>query len=285
MKLAFHGATSMMADLSTDVGASAKAGFRALEIWASKMDEYLADHSLTELRTLFSDHSLEPASISSIEFIGFRGPEYPRIRDRCRELCEIAEFIGCPTLVVVPSPTPAPEGDAVLDLFFPWERVVAEYVTVLRDLSDIAQPYGVRLAFEFLGFAWSSVRTPLGTDEIIQQVDRENVGLNFDACHFYGGGGDLSEIDVLDPTKIYAFHLDDTEPGPKEAITDGRRLMPGLGVVPLDDICSRLQGIGYDGLCSVELFRAEYWEWDPYELTAEAREAAIRILSPHFELE
>jgi 2-keto-myo-inositol isomerase len=275
----------MNCDLVTDVVASARAGFRVLETWAAKIDDYLQEHSLDEMNALFVDNKIEPASMSSIEFIAFRGDDYQQIRDRCRELCEIAAAIGCSTLVVVPSPTPAPEGDAVLDLFFPWDDVVKEYVRVLQDLSDIAQPYGVRLAFEFLGFAWSSVRTPRGAWEIIQKVNRENLGLNFDACHFYGGGGELGEIDLLDPAKIYAFHLDDMEDVPKEAITDGRRLLPGRGVVPLGDICARLKGIGYDGLCSVELFRAEYWEWDPFELAEKTREAAVEVLSPYFELE
>lgn len=41
MKLAFHGATSMTADLETDLAVSARAGFQALEVWAAKMDRYL----------------------------------------------------------------------------------------------------------------------------------------------------------------------------------------------------------------------------------------------------
>jgi hypothetical protein len=34
----------------------------------------------------------------------------------------------------------------------------------------------------------------------------------------------------------------------------------------------------------VELFRPEYWEWDPTQLAVKVREAAERILSPYFEL-
>ncbi len=285
MKLAFHGATSMTADLGTDLAVSARAGFQALEVWAAKMDKYLEKHSLSELASLFAESGVQPTAISSIEFIGFRGEQYPEIQDRCRQLCRIAETIGCSTLVLVPSPTPRSEGDPTGDLDFPWESVVDEYVKVLRDLSDIAQPYGVRLAFEFLGFGWCSVRTPRGACEIVQKTDRENVGMNFDACHFYGGGGLLSEIDMLDPARIYSFHLDDMEDVPKEAVTDGRRLLPGSGVIPLGDICSRLSGIGYDGLCSIELFRPEYWEWDPGELAVRAREEALKVLSPYFAIE
>ena len=277
MKLAYHGATSMKSDLSTDVAASARAGFRALEVWAAKVDDYLVGHSKAELRSLFTDNSIEPVTINSIEFIAFRGDEYRQIQVRCRELCQIAEIIGCPTVVVVPSPTP--------DRNMPWEKVVQEYVTVLRDLSNIAQSFEIRLAFEFLGFGWCTVRTPRAAYEIIQKADRDNVGLTLDACHFYGGGGLLNEIDALDPATIYAFHLDDMEDVAKEAITDSKRLLPGSGILPLSDICARLKGIGFDGLCSIELFRPEYWEWDPSELAVKAREAAISVLSPFFEVE
>jgi 2-keto-myo-inositol isomerase len=56
-------------------------------------------------------------------------------------------------------------------------------------------------------------------------------------------------------------------------------------VVPLDEICAQLQRIGYDGSCAIELFRPEYWTWDPRELAAQARQAALRVLSPYFEIE
>jgi 2-keto-myo-inositol isomerase len=277
MKLAFHGATTMTCDLETDVAVSAQAGFKALEVWAAKLDRYLPDHSLDDLTALFTTQGVLPLAINSIEFIAFRGSEYAGVRARLHELGRIAQAIGCPTVVVVPSPLPARE--------MPWSEVVAEYVQILRDLSDIARPYGVRLSFEFLGFGWCSVRTPRAALEIIQKCDRDNVGMTVDAAHFFTGGGLLDELDQLDPKRVFAFHLDDLEDTPKEAVTDATRLLPGLGVVPLEEICARLQRIGYDGSCAVELFRPEYWEWDPRELAIRAREAAVKVLSPYFEIE
>jgi 2-keto-myo-inositol isomerase len=278
MKLGFHGATTMTSDLETDVAATAHAGFKALELWASKVDHYLTEHSQEDLRALLADADVNPMSLNSLEFISFRSPEeYAGIKARCRELCEIAQAIDCPTVIVVPSPTPKRDTT--------WAEIVDEHVRVLRELSDIAAQYGVRLAFELLGFGWCSVRTPRGAWEIVQKTDRNNVGLVIDAAHFYGGGGLLSELDSIDPAYIFAFHVDDLEDVPKEDITDARRLLPGLGVVPLADICARLQGIGYNDACSIELFRPEYWEWEPKELAVRARESAMKVLSPHFEVE
>jgi len=267
----------MTSDLETDVAVSAYAGFKALEVWAAKVDRYLAHHSLADLKALFVNHGVLPLTLNSIEFIAFRGGNFHLIQSRCHELGKVAQAIGCPTVVVVPSPTP--------DREMPWSQVVEEYVRVLADLSGIARGYGVRLAFEFLGFGWCSVRTPRAAFEIVQKVDRDNVGITIDAAHFYGGGGLLSELDQLDPKRIFTFHLDDLEDTPKEAITDATRLLPGQGVVPLDEICARLKRIGYEGPCSIELFRPEYWKWDPKELAIKARETAIKVLSPHFKVE
>jgi len=276
MQLGFHGATTMTSDLETDVAVTRAAGFKALELWAAKLDRFLAVHSVAELKALLDDNGVAPMSINSIEFIAFRGAEYPQIQARCKELSALAEAIGCPTVVVVPSSTP--------DRNMPWPDVVAEYVTVLRDLADIAAAHGVKLSFEFLGFGWCSVRTPRAAQEIVQQVDRPNVGMTVDCAHFYGGGGLMSELDRLAPARIYAFHLDDLEDTPKEAISDATRLFPGLGVIPLDEICRRLSAIGYDGVCSVELFRPEYWNWDPAVVAKKARETALKVLSPHFKV-
>ena len=277
MRLAFHGATTMTSDLETDIAVTERAGFKALEVWAEKMDRYLAVHSLEDLRALFVEHNVKPLALNSIEFIAFRGVEYAQVQARLVELGKTAQAIDCPTVVVVPSPLPARD--------LPWSEVVNEYVQVLRDLSDIANQYNVRLSFEFLGFGWCSVRTPRAAFEIVQKCDRDNVGMTVDAAHLFGGGGLISELDELDPARIFAFHLDDLEDTSKEAISDATRLLPGLGVIPLDDICAHMKHIGYDGSCAVELFRPEYWDWDPQELAIRAREAALKVLSPHFEIE
>ena len=275
--LGFHGATTMTADLQTDVQASAHAGFKTLELWAGKVDSFLAEHSVKDLKALLQGHNVAPMTFNSIEFIAFRGDEFGKIKDRCRQLCEIAQAIGCPSVTVIPSPTPT-WGTT-------WETIVAEHVAALQALSDIANNYGIKLALEFLGFGWCSVRTPRGAQEIIQKTGRDNVGMVVDAAHFYIGGGLLSEIERLDPHSIYTFHLDDIEDTSKEGYTDAARVLPGLGIVPLGEICASLKKIGYAGPCSIELFRPEYWDWNPMQLAVKARDAAIKVLSPYFEIE
>lgn len=274
MILSFHGATTMSSDLETDVTISAQAGYQALEVWYPKIEKYLLSHSPDELKQLFNINKVKPVALDALEFIGFRGNDYDFIRNRCNEMCEIASAINCPTIAVVPGPNP--------DIRTTWAEIVTEYVKVLRDLGKIAYGYGIRLAFEFLGFGWCTVRTPRAAWEIIKKVDRDNVGMVIDAAHFYAGGGLFDELDVLEGDRIFAFHLDDVEDTAKEAVTDGTRLFPGDGVIPLADICIRLKNIGYDGHCSIELFREEYWQLNPLEVALTARKAALHVLNPYF---
>jgi 2-keto-myo-inositol isomerase len=277
MYLAINGATTMKATLPQDIAAAGAAGFKMLEIWAAKMDTYLESGSVADLKALFDRAGVRPASINSIEFITFRPPEeYATIKSRCRELCELAQTIGCGKIVVVPSPTPEGMG---------WDQIKDASVCVLRELAELAAPYGVQLAFEFLGFSWCSVRTLGQCWEIVQETDRSNVGLVIDTCHFYAGGSAVRSIDGVDPRKIYIFHINDVEERPIETIEDAHRLLPGEGVIPLGDILAHLQGIGFDGLCSIELFRPEYWERDPGELAAAARTATREIVGRYFAVE
>ena len=285
MKLAYHGATHIVSDLVTDIKVTGQSGFSALEIWAKKVDPFLEENSVTDLQKILQDNEVEPTAFCSIEFVGFRGEEFGLIKDRCKQLCEVGQAIGCDTIVLVPSPIPRTVADVAIDLCFPWEKTVQEYVNVLRELGDIAAPYEMKLSFEFIGFHWCSVRTPRGAYEIVTKAGRDNVGINFDTCHFFGGGGNIDEIDALDPKRICAFHLNDMEDVPKEAFHDARRLLPGKGVLPLGLVCQRLKNIGYDGLCSVELFREEYYKWDPYRLGQESYRAAVEVLSGYFEIE
>lgn len=277
MQLAINGATTIKATLPEDIQAASVAGFKELEIWAAKMDAYLETNSVKELKALFDKAGVRPASINSIEFITFRPPdEYREIKLRCQELCRLARAMSCDKMVVVPSPTPEGVG---------WEEIKHESARVLKELSEIATSYEIKLAFEFLGFGWCSVRTLSQCWEIVRSTDRPNVGLVIDTCHFYAGGSNLRAIRQVDPNKILIVHINDVEERPLDTIEDAHRLLPGEGVIPLDDILAALKQTGFDGLCSVELFRPEYWERVPAELAAAARTAALDVVGRHFGVE
>ena len=86
----------------------------------------------------------------------------------------------------------------------------------------------------------------------------------------------------MDIEKLLIFHINDSEDLPKSELTDANRLLPGEGVIPLCDILSRLKAAGYDKLASIELFRPEYWNWDPYELGKIAKEKTEKLLRKYW---
>jgi 2-keto-myo-inositol isomerase len=82
-------------------------------------------------------------------------------------MAQLADSLGAGKIVLVPSPKPE---DAA------WGEIRDESVRVLRDLSTLAAPHGVGLAFEFLGYGWCSVRTLEQCWEIVSETDRATSG-------------------------------------------------------------------------------------------------------------
>jgi 2-keto-myo-inositol isomerase len=272
MKLALNGATTMRADLAMDLQAAKAAGFDYLEIWVAKLRSFLKERSTAELKDLFAESGLLPLSINSIEHVTFRDAKaYDAIKRECEELSSIAAAVGCPCIVVVPGRLP--KGGATR------ENVVAESIKVLNELCAISAAHNVALAFEFLGQTDCSVPTLDLAAEIVREVDRKNLRLVIDSFHFYAGNSTFAMIEALDPEMIQIFHINDAEDLPREQLEDRHRLLPGLGILPLGEMLSSFRKIGYDKVASVEIFRPEYWERDPFTLAREAREATERVLS------
>lgn len=272
MKLALNGATTMRADLVTDIKAAQAAGFDYLEIWAAKLHEYLKQNSTSDLSEMFRNTGVQPLSINSIEHVTFRDSDsYKLIKEECAQLSKISNEIDCRLVVVVPGRFPKGGASRL--------EIVEESVRVLRELSEIAAEYDVTLAFEFLGQADCTVQTLALAHGIVQAVDRPNVGLVIDSFHFYAGGSSLESIESLHPNLLHIFHINDAEDRPRSELRDCHRLLPGLGILPLTDIVKALRTIGYDKVVSVEIFRPEYWEQDPFEVARRALEATRGIIS------
>ena len=272
MKIALNGATTMRADLATDLQAAKSAGFDYVEIWAAKLRNFLKERSTKELKDLFAESGLEPLSINSIEHITFRdATAYESIKKECEELSKIAAAVGCPCIVVVPGPLP--KGGASR------ESVISESIRVLNELCDISAEHGVSLAFEFLGQTDCSVPTLDLATEIVRAVNRKDLGLVIDSFHFYAGNSTLAMIEALDPALIQIFHINDAEDLPREQLEDRHRLLPGLGILPLKQMISAFRKIGYDKVASVEIFRPEYWERDPFALARDAHAATKSVLA------
>lgn len=270
MKIALNGATTMHADLVTDIKAASAAGFDLLEIWASKLRKFLQTNTPADLKRLLEEANLEPYSINSIEHITFRtNDDYEKIKAETEELSAIAGEIGCPYIVVVPGKLP----DGATK-----EEIIEESERVLNELADIAEKHNVSLAFEFLGQTDCSVQTLDLCNEIVEKVDRKSIGNVIDTFHFYAGNSTFDAIDSMKPEKLFIFHINDAEDLPKEELTDAHRLYPGTGILPIKEMKAHFDKIGYDRMVSIEIFRPEYWDQDPFEVARKAKEATEKVL-------
>ncbi len=272
MQLAINGATTMTADLETDISSAAAAGFELVELRSNKLYEHLKTHTVEDLKRLLDENNIKVLSINTLEHITWRSDEdRAAILEECRTLAEIAAAIECPYILSVPGALrQGPKTD---------EETIEESVAMLNELADIAEPFGIKIGFEFLGEANNSVQTLDLGSKIVDQVGRESVGNVIDTYHFYAGGSSFEALEYLDPKKLFIFHINDAEDLPKAELNDSKRLYPGLGILPIREMKAVLDKFGYDGPASIEIFRPEYWEKDPFVVAKEAKEAAERTLS------
>jgi 2-keto-myo-inositol isomerase len=268
MKLALNGATIMRSPLSRDIEIAAACGYQALEIWAGKLDEFLKLHTLADLREQLRAAGITPWCINSIEDItGLDASGRLDLVDEVARVAAVAHAIGAPGIVVVPGTYIGA---------FDRAAAIEDAVSVLRQMADASG--GVGLAFEFLGKPRCAVPTMEMAVEIVERVDRDGVGLVIDTFHFYAGDSELDDIARVPADRLFVVHLNGCEDLPKPQLTDGHRLYPGEGVIPIDEILGAVRGIGFDGTASVEIFREEYWAQDPMTVARTARQKADAVL-------
>ncbi len=269
MLLGWNGATSMKVDLETDIEVARRAGYPLLEIWGAKLRHYLKNHTAADLAARLKEANVKPLSINSVDKATFSGKDWENVEATCRQYADVAEEIGCEYLVVVPGKRPPGVTDS---------EVKDETIQVLEVFGDIGATHDVKIAFEFLGFPWCSVRTLEFAWEIVAEVDRADVGLVIDTFHFHIGGSQLAALRRIESSKLFIFHVNDCENRPVAELQDAHRLLPGEGILPLNRIATELKAIGYDRLASIEIFRPEYWERNPFDLGTAAKAAAEKAL-------
>lgn len=277
MKIAFNEATTLKnSTLIQDLELCEKYGYDYIEIRLDKLKEYMQERTVEDLKQFFIDNRIKPYAFNALEFITFREKEdWEQIIQDLSFLCEVGEQIDCRKIVAVPT---FDIGEYTLS------EIKKETVKALKELSDIAEPKGIRIAFEFVGYPNCSVNTLGQTIEIINEVNKENVGIVLDCFHFYAMNSRLEDLQKIDRSKIFIFHIDDSEDLPFGALRDHNRVWPGEGVVDLESILTHLIQIGYDEMVSIEIFRPEYWELSPEETIKIAKEKTVEIISRYFEV-
>ena len=278
MKSCFNEATTLKnSTLQDDLTLTDKAGFAYIEIWLCQLEKYLQNHTLGELNTFFQDHKIKPFALDSFEDILFRNrQQYSQLKSQFEKACEYGCAIGCHRAVMVPT---VQKG---LHQQYSKEDINEEAQNVLCELSDIAKPYAMQLAFEPIGFSDCAVRSIAHAWEIVQKVDRDNVGLTLDIFnnYLYCALGDVEDIKKLDTDKVFIFHVDDAPVMPLDQYKPDHsdRVLPGDGGLPCENYITTLKEIGYDEVMSIELFNPALYSMDASEVIPLAYEKVAAMI-------
>lgn len=250
--------------LEQDLELCEQAGFNYIEIRLDLLRGYLQNHTLEQLRAFFDTSRLKPHAINAVYLRQGMLPgeeiswEEPAMQD-FKLACETCQAIGSRFVIVVPplDPSGVFTGDV--------DAAQQDCVRILKKLSALARPYGVRLCFELVGLRKSCVRDIGSVDRIVRAVDQDNVGFVFDSYNIYLNGrcNDFSGLWAVPPEKIFAVHLMSADDVPEDQMGQDKRCFPGRGVVDTDAFLQTLRACGYEGMVSVETFRPEYWAQSP----------------------
>jgi L-ribulose-5-phosphate 3-epimerase len=128
------------------------------------------------------------------------------------------------------------------------------------DICRLAQPLGVRVAFEVIPNALS---TPASLSSLLEHdVDAAGAGICFDFGHAFLGG------DVPDAIETVAEHLIATHVHDNHRRAD-EHLVPYLGAINWDSALMSMQKVGFDGAYVMELANTS----TPAAVLEEARRA------------
>ncbi|MDR3623031.1 MAG: sugar phosphate isomerase/epimerase [Paludisphaera borealis] len=241
-------ATTMSTSLEADLTAYPKSGWTTIELWLTKVETYLRDHTVADLRALLDASGLRAAAASAQGgLLLSRGAERAAHWEHFRSRLAVLRELDVPTLVVA--------------VDFNRELKAEDYplaAASLAEAGELAGSFGVRLAVEFQkGAAFcSSLDTTLA---LIAQCRSPHVGVCLDLFHYYTGPSKFEDLAYLDRNNLAWVQICDLSGTPRELAGDGDRIFPGEGDFQIEPILDHLGAIGYDGPVSLEVLNPHLW--------------------------
>ena len=143
---------------------------------------------------------------------------------------------------------------------------------------DLAVAAGVKPLREFWGIA-KTLGTTGETLLVAAECGRPDVQMLTDVFHMYKGSGHHFGIEHFGAGRLGLIHVNDYPATPGRAeVTDADRVYPGDGLAPWKEIVAMLEGIGYEGMLSLELFNESYWAKGPATVAREGLEKLRRCV-------
>ena len=267
MKPCISQATNLSTPFEADLASAARGGFRAVELWLTKLETYLESHSVADARALLDGHSLEPAAASAQGgLLLSSGAERLEHFDQYRRRLDLLQALGVPILIVVAD--------------FRRQLAAEDYgraAAALAEAAEVARAAGVRLALEFQKTATfcASLDTTLA---LIAQSGAAGVGVCLDLFHYYTGPSKFEDLAYLNRDNLAWVQVCDLGGTPRELAGDSDRVFPGDGDFLIDPILDHLVQIGYDGHVSLELLNPNLWRIPADRVSDLGYQSVVRIL-------
>lgn len=250
-QLAINSVSTRQESLEEALDAYAGAGFHNVEFVIPQIKEYLADgHSPADFRALLDARSLRCIGGFECGLEAFSPPEQRAanralIADNCRLLGELR---GTALVVGTDGPAEPMEAAALLDAL----------AAAFAEMAGEVEGTGVTLCIEF---NWSPVVKSLRTAvEIARRSGAAGVGVLFDTAHYHCTPTKFEQITAESVPLIKHVHVNDMRDKPGELSNcNSDRVLPGQGCLDLPAILGALDGYGYAGYYSIELFSDELW--------------------------
>jgi sugar phosphate isomerase/epimerase len=267
MKPCINEATTMSASFAEDVQAFAGAGFRGMEVWLTKLETHLEQHSVGETRKLLEDQQITPVAASYQGGLLLSQGEQRKVHfDHFRRRLDLCQQLGIPLLLVI------------ADFAEPIEETALQRSIVsLKQAAHWAAGFEVRLGLEFRAKAsfCASLDTALA---LVAQCGEPNVGVNFDVFHYYTGPSKFEDVALLTRDNLAFVQLSDLAGVPRELARDSDRIMPGEGDFQLRPILDQFRKIGYGGWVSLELMNPVLWQSKASQVAALGMQSLLRLL-------
>jgi len=142
--------------------------------------------------------------------------------------------------------SPSEKRSANLPDDYSWDADWARFAGNLSKACDIAAKYGVRIAMEC--FPGSLCSTPHAMLKLLEDVNRENFGIQLDTAHLINQHIDPeTAVYMLGGKRIFNVHFKDSD-----GLTRGN-LPAGCGICDYTAMLRALKNVGYTGTVSIEV--------------------------------
>ncbi|WP_431998831.1 bifunctional sugar phosphate isomerase/epimerase/4-hydroxyphenylpyruvate dioxygenase family protein [Streptomyces fungicidicus] len=256
---------SLSGSLTEKLTAAARAGFDGVEIFEN--DLLAAVLTPEEVRARCADLGLTVDLYQPLRDIeAVPADLFARNLRRARHKFALMRRLGADTVLVCSSVDPAAVDD---------DALAAEQ---LRELADVADDFGIRVAYEAL--AWGRhVSTYDHAWRIVEAAAHPALGTCLDSFHILSRGSDPRGIEDIPGEKIFFLQLADAPLPAMDVLQWSRhhRCFPGQGGFDVAGLVRHVLRAGYTGPLSLEVFNDVVRQAEAGPAAVDARRSLLML--------